>query len=185
MPIVSRESVGGAAFDRMIRDHTIAPLTLRTATPLDIPASPHDRAAAIASAVPGHTVLSSLAGIWVLLGGARPGVLDLVGRRGLHRAAPGTRLPGWEIEFHAGRAIDEECISLGEVRVASVERCAADALRWRDLGAALGRVVALVRTGAVNPHTVEELVFAEDSRGFGAARQRSAWAATTASAFPQ
>ena len=182
MPIVTRETVGATAFDRMLRDRILEPLTLRTATPQDIPVSPADRAAAIGAAVPGHTVVSSLAGIWALLGGLRPDVLDLVGRRGLHRAPPGTRLPGWEIEFHTGRAIDEDCAAVGAIRVPSVERCAADALRWRDLGAALTRVVELIDVGSVDPDTVGTLVDAEDPRGFGASRQRSAWAAAKASA---
>lgn len=164
----------------MLRDGVLAPLAPRHGMPRDIPVSPRSRGASLAPVVPAHTVVSGLAGLWVRFGGASPSVVDLVGARGLHRAKPGADARGWTLAFHSGGASTGARAEFGGVVVASAERCAADALRWRDLAAALEAVFRAVRAGSVDPAAIEALVAADDPRGHGAARARCAWGALAA-----
>ena len=159
----------------MLRDGVLAPLAPRHGMPRDIPASPRARAASLAPVVPAHTVVSGLAGLWVRCGGAAPPIVDLVGSRGLHRAKPGADARGWALAFHSGGASTGPRAEFGEIVVASAERCAADALRWRDLAEALEAVFRAVRAGSVDPAAIEALVATDDPRGHGAARARCAW----------
>jgi hypothetical protein len=148
--------------------------------PRDIPESPLARAICLLPVVPAHTVVSGLAGLWVRCGGAAPSVVDLVGARGLHRAKPGANARGWTLVFHSGGAATGPRAQVGGIVVASAERCAADALRWRDLATAIEVVFLAVRAGSVEAAAVEALVFQDDPRGHGAARARHAWAALVA-----
>jgi hypothetical protein len=148
--------------------------------PRDIPESAGARAASLAPVVPSHTVVSGLAGLWVRCGGPTPSVVDLVGTRGLHRAKPGADARGWLLAFHSGGAATGARTEIGGIVVASAERCAADALRWRDLATALPAVFLAIRDACVDPVAIEALVGADDPRGQGAARARHAWAALAA-----
>jgi hypothetical protein len=145
--------------------------------PRDIPESSLARALCLSPVVPAHTVVSGLAGLWVRCGGDAPSVVDLVGVRGLHRAKPGADARGWTLAFHSGGAATGPCAEIGGIVVASAERCAADALRWRDLATAIEVVFLAVRAGAVEPAAIEALVTEDDPRGYGAARARCAWGA--------
>jgi hypothetical protein len=164
----------------MLRDGVLAPLAPRHGMPRDIPVSPHVRAISLSPVVPAHTVVSGLAGLWVRCGGAAPSVVDLVGARGLHRAKPGADARGWTLVFHSGGAASGPRAEIGGIVVASAERCAADALRWRDLATAIEIVFFAVRAGNVEPAAIEALVMQDDPRGHGAARVRYAWGALVA-----
>jgi len=174
---VSAHEVGAVALARMLRDGVLAPLSPQHGMPLDIPVSPRARASSLAPVVPAHTVVSGLAGLWVHCGGAAPSVVDLVGARGLHRAKPGADARGWTLVFHSGGAATGPRAEIGGIVVACAERCAADALRWRDLGAAIEAVFLAVRAGLINPAAIGAVVTNDDPRGQGAARARYAWEA--------
>ena len=174
---VSAHDVGGVALARMLRDGVLAPLAPRHGMPRDIPMSPHSRATSLAPVVPAHTVVSGLAGLWVRYGGAAPTAVDLVGARGLHRAKPGADARGWTLVFHSGGAATGPRAEIGGIVVACGERCAADALRWRDLATAIEVVFLAVRAGAIDPAAIEAFVARDDPRGHGAACARYAWAA--------
>ena len=161
----------------MERDGVLLPLAPGVGHARDIPVTATARALAVGLFVPHHTVVSGLAGLWIHGGCGNLGTLDLVGKRGLHRAAPGYAPRGWILRFHSGNAAREPASSWADVRVASPERCAADALRWHDLGGAIPAVLEAVRRGVVVPDDLNTLVKAEDPRGSGAARVRSAWGA--------
>ena len=159
----------------MVRDGVVAGLSLDVAAPLDLPITAEDRASCLRGVVPAHTVVSGLTGLWVHVGGFRPIVIDLVGLRGLHRAPPGSDPPGWRIRFHSGPAASEPDLSLAGVRVASVERCVADGLRWAGLGEAIAATFRAVTNGSVDTEAVSALVGTTDPRGLGAMRMASAW----------
>jgi hypothetical protein len=161
----------------MIRDHLVVPLSPGFAAPLDLPVTREDRAASLRDHVPSHTVVSGLGGLWIHMGGVRPTYLDLVGARGLHRAPPGTHPFGWIVRFHSGRAATEPPETIADVRVASPARCVTDGLRWGDLAQAIPATIRAIRCGYVTRWEVASKVRAEDPRGLGAARLRSAWAA--------
>ncbi len=164
----------------MLRDGAIAYLAPRNAMPLDLPVSPDARASSLAPVVPAHTVVSGLAGLWIRRGGPAPGVVDLVGRRGLHRAKPGADARGWTLAFHSGRAADGTTDRIGGVRVPATERCAADALRWAPAAEAIRAVYGFARDGLLDVRALDDVVRSDDPRGKGAARERSAWAAIAA-----
>ncbi len=172
---VSVEDAGPVALARMLRDGVVAYLAPGYGMPRDLPLSPEVRARTLSLVVPAHTVVSGLAGLWVRHGGPAPAVVDLVGARGLHRAKPGADARGWTLAFHSGRAAMEHRDRFSTVVVANSERCAADALRWRDLGAAMEAVYLAVRSGRVDPAATEAIVSGDDPRGSGSARVRSAW----------
>lgn len=174
---VSSDDVGRAAFARMLRDGALSYLAPRHGMPRDLPPTPADRAATLAPVVPPHTVVSGLAGLWVRDGSEAPATVDLVGRRGLHRAKPGADARGWRLAFHSGPAGYGGDDVVGGVRLAAPERCAADALRWGSGGVALATVYRAVRDGCVDAAAIDALVAADDPRGLGAARVRSAWEA--------
>jgi hypothetical protein len=67
------------------------------------------------------------------------------------------------------------------VAVASSARCAADALRWRDLATAMEAVFRALRSGQVDCAATQAIVNGDDARGQGAARVRSAWDALVVS----
>ena len=177
---LSVEDVGPVALARMLRDGVVAHLAPGYGMPLDLPVSPESRARALSPVVPAHTVVSGLAGLWVRHGGPVPPVVDLVGARGLHRAKPGADAKGWTLVFHSGRAASEPRDVFATLAVANSERCAADALRWRSLGAAMDAVYRAVRSGQVDCAATQALVNGDDARGLGAARVRSAWEALMA-----
>lgn len=176
---VSARDVGSVALARMLRDGVLLPLAPRHGMPPDLPESPRQRAACLAPVVPAHTVVSGLAGLWIRCGGAAPSVVDLVGARGLHRAKPGADARGWTLVFHSGGAASGQREEIGGIVVASAERCAADALRWRDLGTAIEAVVVAVQAERADPAGIGTLVAGDDPRGQGAARARSAWGAVS------
>jgi hypothetical protein len=167
----------------MIRDGLVTPLSPGFAAPFDLPITRADRALSLGYHVPSHTVVSGLGGLWIHLGGSRPITLDLVGVRGLHRAPPGSHPPGWTLRFHSGGAATERTETIEGVRVASAARCVVDGLRWGDLALAIPAAFRAIREGAVGRSEVTKMVGAEDPRGLGAARLRSAWAAIE-STFP-
>ncbi|HEX7590141.1 MAG TPA: hypothetical protein VF362_04090 [Demequinaceae bacterium] len=181
---VSAQEVGPVALARMLRDGVLAPLAPRHGMPRDVPESSLARALCLSPVVPAHTVVSGLAGLWVRHGGAAPSVADLVGARGLHRAKPGAEARGWTLVFHSGGAATGPRTEFGGIVVASAERCAADALRWRDLATAIEVVFLAVRAGSVEPAAIEALVVRDDPRGHGAARARYAWGALAATLGP-
>ena len=174
---VSAHEVGTVALARMLRDRVVAPLAPQHGMPLDIPVSPGARASSLAPVVPAHTVVSGLAGLWVYCGGEASAMVDLVGARGLHRAKPGADARGWTLVFHSGGAATGPRVEIGGIVVACAARCAADALRWRDLAAALPAVFLAIREGRVDPSAIGVLVSRDDPRGQGAARARCAWEA--------
>jgi hypothetical protein len=174
---LSAEDVGPIALSRMLRDGVVAHLAPGYGMPLDLPVSPETRARTLSPVVPAHTVVSGLAGLWVRHGGPAPLIVDLVGVRGLHRAKPGADAKGWTLVFHSGRAALGRRDVYATVAVASSERCAADALRWRSLGAALDAVYRALRSGQVDCAATQAIVDGDDARGLGAARVRSAWEA--------
>jgi hypothetical protein len=174
---VSAQDVGAVALARMLRDGVLAPVAPRHGMPRDIPESSLARALCLAPVVPAHTVVSGLAGLWVRCGGTAPSVVDLVGVRGLHRAKPGADGHGWTLVFHSGGAATGPRTAIGGIIVASAERCAADALRWRDLATAIEVVYGAVRAGSIEPTAIATLVARDDPRGHGAARARYAWGA--------
>jgi hypothetical protein len=181
---VSAHEVGTVALARMLRDGVLAPLAPRNGMPRDIPESSLARALCLLPVVPPHTVVSGLAGLWVRFGATAPSVVDLVGVRGLHRAKPGADARGWTLVFHSGGAATEPRAEIGGIAVASAERCAADALRWRDLATAIEVVFLAVRAGSVPPAAIAALVMEDDPRGHGAARARYAWGALAAALDP-
>ncbi len=181
---VSAHDVGNVALTRMLRDGVLAPLAPRHGMPRDIPESSHARAICLLPVVPAHTVVSGLAGLWVRYGGAAPSVVDLVGARGLHRAKPGADARGWTLVFHSGGAAAGPRTEIAGIVVASEERCAADALRWRELATALRVVFLAVRAGNIEPSAIEAVVTEDDPRGHGAARARYAWGALVAALDP-
>ena len=79
--------------------------------------------------------------------------------------------------FHSGGAATGPRVEIGGIVVACAERCAADALRWRDLAAALPAVFVAIRQGRVDPAAIGVLAASDDPRGKGAARARYAWGA--------
>lgn len=172
---LSVEEVGPVALARMLRDGVVAHLAPGHGMPRDLPVSPTTRARTLSPVVPAHTVVSGLAGLWVRHGGPAPSVVDLVGARGLHRAKPGADAKGWTLAFHSGRAASGRCDQFSGVAVANSERCAADALRWRDLAKAMEAVFRALRSGQVDRAATEAIVSGDDARGHGAARVRSAW----------
>ncbi len=174
---VSADDVGAVALARMVRDGAAEYLAPGYAAARDLPLPAPARASTLEAVVPGHTVVSGLAGLWIHRGGAAPSIVDLVGPRGLHRAKPGADARGWTLAFHSGAAADEPWERFASLRVASPARCVADALRWADLAAAIGVTCAAIRGGDVDAADVAALVARDDPRGFGAARVRSAWAA--------
>ena len=175
MDLVTSADVGSVAISRMVRDGVVTSLSLDVAAPLDLPITAQDRASCLRGVVPTHTVVSGLTGLWVHLDGFRPIVVDLVGLRGLHRAPPGSDPPGWRIRFHSGPAASEPGLSLAGVRIAAVERCVADGLRWAGLGEAIAAAFRAVTSGSVDSDAVSALVRATDPRGLGAMRMASAW----------
>ncbi len=177
MILVSADDVGPVALGRMLRDGVLAFLSPRHAVPYDLPTSPDTRASTLAPVVPRHTIVSGLAGLWIRFGGSAPSVVDLVGRRGLHRAKPGADARGWRIEFHSGGAALEARDGVRSVAVARPERCAADALRWRDAREAIPAIYRAIRRGDVDAAALDAVVERDDPRGLGAARMRSTWAA--------
>lgn len=174
---VSVDDTGPVSLARMLRDGVVEYLAPGYGMPRDLPLSPEARARTLSPVVPAHTVVSGLVGLWVRHGGQAPLDVDLVGARGLHRAKPGADARGWTLSFHSGRAATEPCDRFSTVAVANSERCAADALRWRDLGAAMEAVYRAVRSGRVDCAATEAIVRGDDPRGSGAARVRSAWRA--------
>jgi hypothetical protein len=181
MPLVSRERVGTVAFDRLIRDGTCTPLSPAFALPRDIPETPGLRAIAVGGFIPQHTLLSSLGGLWVLLGGMPPAVFDVVGPRGLHRVAgpvqPATPLSAPRIAFHSGRAPTERFTTVSGVKVANVSRCCVDALRWGDHRVAIPAVARAVRLSGVGLDALHIAFAADHPRGSGYARLNSVWSA--------
>jgi len=177
MDLVSSSDVGPASLDRMAREGILVPLGPEFGAPVDLPVIPADRARPLAGFVPGHTVVSGLAGLWIRTGGYRPRTLDLIGVRGLHRLPPGCHPPGWIVRFHSGAAALEPSDSFHGIRVAGPARCAVDSLRWGDLGQAIPTVVAGLRGGTVRRAEVTAIVAGESRRGAGATRLRNAWAA--------
>lgn len=174
---MTAKDIGLVSLERMIRDRLVFPLSPGFAAPLDLPVTREDRARSLSGHVPPHTVVSGLGGLWIHAGGVRPTCLDLVGARGLHRAPPGSHPPGWILRFHSGRAAIEPPETIAGVRVASPSRCVTDGLRWGDLAEAIPSAVEAIRGGHVCRRDVTEKVRAENPRGPGAARLRSAWGA--------
>ncbi len=174
---VSVEDAGPIALARMLRDGIVGYLAPGYGMPFDLPLSPETRALTLSPVVPAHTVVSGLAGLWVRHGGLAPVIVDLVGARGLHRAKPGADARGWTLVFHSGRAATGPCDRFSTVVVARSERCAADALRWRDLGPAMEAVYRAIRSGQIDCAATEAIIRGDDPRGSGAARVRSAWRA--------
>ncbi len=181
MNLVTVRDVGAVSLERMIRDRVVLRLAPGFGAPVDLPVTRDDRASTLSEAVPTHTVVSGLAGLWIHLGGERPASVDLVGVRGLHRPLPDFRPLGWRVRFHSGGAAEEAFDSLAGLRVAAPERCASDGLRWDDLGVAIPAVMGAIGAGQVDIACVSALVASEDPRGLGAARLKSAWAAIRAS----
>lgn len=179
--LVTDRDVGAVPLGRMIRDGIVVPLAPGFAAPLDLPLTKDDRASTLANAVPEHTVVSGLAGLWIHGGGTRPIDVDLVGLKGLHRTSPDVHPRGWRVRFHSGRAAEETGERLSGMRVATPERCACDALRWDDLDTAIPSIVGAIHQGFVQPSSVDALVGETNPRGLGAARMTSAWAAIRAS----
>jgi hypothetical protein len=177
MDLVSSADVGPVSLDRMAREGIVVPLGPGFGAPVDLPVIRADRARPLSGVVPGHTVVSGLAGLWIHSGGCRPRDLDLVGARGLHRLPPGSHPPGWILRFHSGAAALEPAEAFHGVRVAGPARCAVDSLRWDELGRAIPMVVACLRSGAVKRDEVAALVAGESRRGAGASRARNAWSA--------
>jgi hypothetical protein len=175
--LVTRGDVGEVALNRMIRDRVVIPLAPGFAAALDLPVTRVDRAATLGDSIPGHTVVSGLAGLWVHHGGPRPIAIDLVGVRGLHRSPPDFHPSGWRWNFHSGSAASEAVDLIGGIHVAKRERCVVDALRWDDLAAAIPAIVGALDQGSVTAPAIRARIEGEDSRGLGATRMRSAWAA--------
>jgi hypothetical protein len=172
---LSVEDVGTVALARMLRDGVVAYLAPGYGMPRDLPVSAETRARTLSPVVPAHTVVSGLAGLWVRHGGPAPPIVDLVGARGLHRAKPGADAKGWTLAFHSGRAASGQCDLYSAVAVANSARCAADALRWRDLATAMETVFRALRSGQVDCAATQAIVNGDDARGLGASRVRSAW----------
>ena len=162
---------------RMVRDHVLVAATNRFAFPVDIDATPGVRAWCVAPVVPAHTVLSGLAGLWVWQGGAWPGVVCVVGRRGLHRAH--TRIAaqaGSEpVQYHSGLAWSDAVTKASSLNLAGAARCCVDALRWEDHVKAIPAVASAVCSGRV---TVGDLGYEygrDNPHGLGYTRLRHVW----------
>lgn len=177
MDLVTAADLGMVAIDRMVRDRVVLHLAPGFAVPLDLPVTVEDRVMCVVAAVPCHTVVSGHAGLWLALGGQRPLSLTLVGRRGLHRTPLDAQLFGWRTAFHSGPAAHESCSFTGGVRIASIERCVADALRWDDLARAFPACIAAIREGYADQRQIRRMVNSADAKGTGSARAISAWVA--------
>lgn len=177
MVMVTHETVGAAAFGRMLAAGVLTPLTSDTALPTDVPVSPATRALAVRAHVPDHTVLSGLAGLWVHGGGRCPAQVVVVGRRGLHRTVSPTATASPTAVFHSGPAHRESPVTLAGINIATVERCAVDALRWDDHREALPAVIDAVRAGRADAPRLADLVARESPVGAGHRRLTSVWRA--------
>ena len=177
MPLFSRSTIGLAGFERLIREGVLVPVAGPYARPADIPESRDDRALALSLAVPKHVVLSGRAGLWVHGNAPVPTRVDVVGSRGLHRFKPGAGPRGFVTIFHSGAAASEPAVEACGIRIASVERCATDALRWSGVEDVAPHVSRAIKEGAVCADRIDEMVAQIDLRGSGAARVVSTWTA--------
>lgn len=175
--LISADDVGPVSLNRMTREGVLTSVGPGWGAPLDLPVIRADRARPLVGIVPSHTVVSSLAGLWIHAGGRRPRILDLVGERGLHRTPPGTHPPGWILRFHSGAAAFEPADILAGVRVAAPSRCIVDALRWGDLGVVFPVVIEALRKEIVTRDEVTDVIGRENPRGRGASRSTNAWEA--------
>lgn len=177
MLLVDAHAVGPVAYARLVRDGVVVPATRRFALPADVVATPGIRAWCVAPSVPGHTVLSGLAGLWVWHGGQWPGEVTVVGKRGLHRTAPDDDPgpSGERVTFHSGLAWRDPATTIGPIAVANPARCCSDALRWDPHRAAIPSVCAVITNGAVPLTAVRHEVSRDNPCGAGYARLREVW----------
>lgn len=180
MLVVDAQAVGEVALHRMVRDRVVTAATDRFALPADVELTRGVRAWCVAPSVPGHTVVSGLAGLWVWHGGFWPGSVCVVGRRGLHRVvAPAAQATAALIRdpvvFHSGLAWSSPAASIGNLRVASPARCCVDALRWEDHRLAIPAVSAAVTSGIVPLADLVAEQRIDNPRGSGYARLHQVW----------
>lgn len=177
MLLVTSSHMGEVTFERLLRDRIVSPMTRGVALPRDVASRPGIRAHVLGTAVPQHTVVSALGGLWVHAGGIAPTALDVVGARGLHRTVASTSTAGLAITFHSGLAATEPAHAWAGLRVASLARCGIDALRWADLALAFPAITAAVRQRHVSVADLDHAYSADDPRGQGYRRLESAWKA--------
>ncbi|WP_156162308.1 hypothetical protein [Demequina iriomotensis] len=178
MILLRATDLGPLAFARAVREGALVPVADGAARPPDVPDSPGLRALAAAPRVPGWSVLSGSAALWVHGWRDRPPpTWHAVGPRGQQR--PRRCL----VALHSGvtAAVPDR---IGPLRVAPPARACVDALRWEPPRPALAAVLAALRDGRL---TADELraAFASDSRlGDGYPRLASLVDAVTAASRP-
>lgn len=176
MLVVTPADVGAIAFDRLIRDKALRPLTPIAALPTDVPCSAVLRAQSMAWAVPRRSVVNGLAALWVhgSLSGEAPTSIEVAVPRGANPDAPGERYGyGWSMVTEPIAVATAQ--SIGSVGVAAPAVACVAALRRADHGPAIRAVITSLRQRLCSVTDIDAVIRAHTRRGRGYDRMLSAW----------
>lgn len=142
MLLVTADTVGAAAYARMVREGVIAPVLAGVALPRDIVLTPALRHHALAAVVPWDAQATALAALWAHGCAPVPEVIDL---RCHARQDPSGSLPGPPRIVHVVKGRQDGAVE----PVAAVAQACSDALRWSPLALAVPAVLCALDAGLV------------------------------------
>lgn len=142
MLLVTTDTVGAAAYARMVREGVIAPVLAGVAIPRDIALTPALRHHALAAVVPQDAQATALAALWAHGCAPVPDVIDLRCHARQHSAGS---LPGPPTIVHVVHGHEHGTMA----PVADVAQAASDALRWSPLALAVPAVLCALDAGLV------------------------------------
>lgn len=164
MLLVTADTVGAAAYARMLREGVIAPVLAGVALPRDIVLTPALRRHALAAMVPQHAQATALAALWAHGCAPVPEVIDL---RCLTRESAPAPLPGPLRIVHVVQGRQDGAVA----PVADVAQASSDALRWSPLTLAVPAVLCALDAGLVTGAQLRASAVGGDHEGLAAVEE--------------
>lgn len=142
-PVVGPGDVGGTvAFETMLREGVLTPVRRARAVARHQPVTTRIRILALAHDVPPRSVVGRESASWVFLGGPAPDRLTVLYPPKCHRPNPSPTLTS-----HQAVLRPEEILTLGQIRITTPARTAADVALFEPFESAVAGVRSLVSGG--------------------------------------
>lgn len=164
MLTVSRDDIGGTAFDRLVREGLLHDVMGASALPADIRSTRALREHLLRPLVPGHAWVTGLAALWLYGFAPPPPRIDLAGPRSVHH--PLAALDNPLLVYHGG-SLDGLPSDAAFPRAATVTRACLDALAHNPPSAALPATASALRRRATSIRDLRRMVARMNARKKG------------------